>query len=263
MPYELYIRLVFFAGIFTFLAHLETRFPQRKLLRPKALRWRGNLSLVILNSLLLRVVFPTSAVAFALSLEGQPTLLAKLNLNSFSQVFLGVILLDLAIYIQHLLFHATPLLWRLHRTHHTDRDYDITTGTRFHPLEILLSMAIKFLVITAFGLPALSVLIFEILLNASSMFNHANLKLPKALDKGLRLLIVTPDMHRVHHSVYFEEHNSNFGFNLSIWDRLFGTYHAHPKDGQEAMDIGLDVFREEKEQQLGQLLTQPFRKSRS
>ena len=168
-------------------------------------------------------------------------------------------LLDLAIYLQHVLFHAVPVLWRLHRMHHADLDIDVTTGLRFHPVEILLSMAIKLMVVVALGTPALAVLLFEVLLNATSIFNHANLRLPGWLDGALRLVVVTPDMHRVHHSVTPRETNSNFGFNFALWDRLFGTYHAQPAAGHEGMAIGIEQFRDPGELRLDRMLTQPLR----
>lgn len=172
---------------------------------------------------------------------------------------LGVLLLDLAIYLQHVLFHAVPALWRLHRMHHADLEFDVTTGTRFHPIEILLSMGIKLGVVVAFGMPAVSVLIFEVLLNATSMFNHANVRIPLSIDRALRWMVVTPDMHRVHHSIITRETNSNFGFNLPWWDRLFGTYRDQPAAGHEGMTIGIEQFRDPRELRLDRMLSQPFR----
>jgi sterol desaturase/sphingolipid hydroxylase (fatty acid hydroxylase superfamily) len=172
---------------------------------------------------------------------------------------LGVILLDLAIYLQHVLFHAVPALWRLHRMHHADLEFDVTTGTRFHPIEILLSMGIKLGVVAAFGMPAVSVLIFEVLLNATSMFNHGNVRIPLSVDRVLRWIVVTPDMHRVHHSISPRETNSNFGFNLPWWDRLFGTYRDQPAAGHEGMTIGIEQFRDPRELRLDRMLVQPFR----
>ena len=172
---------------------------------------------------------------------------------------LSVLALDLAIYLQHLMFHAVPLFWRLHRVHHADLDFDVTTGARFHPVEIVLSMLIKFAVILALGPPALAVLLFEVLLNATSMFNHGNVRLPARVDRVLRWLVVTPDMHRVHHSVDPRETNSNFGFNVPWWDRLFGTYRAQPQAGHDAMTIGIEQFRVPRELWLDRMLLQPFR----
>jgi sterol desaturase/sphingolipid hydroxylase (fatty acid hydroxylase superfamily) len=174
-------------------------------------------------------------------------------------VLLAVLLLDLAIYLQHVMFHAVPALWRVHRMHHSDTDLDVTTGLRFHPVEIVLSMLIKFAAIAALGAPAVAVLLFEVLLNATSMFNHANLRLPERVDAALRQVLVTPDMHRVHHSVIERETNSNFGFNLALWDRLFGTYRAQPEAGHEGMTIGVEQFRDPAEARLDRMLTQPFR----
>jgi sterol desaturase/sphingolipid hydroxylase (fatty acid hydroxylase superfamily) len=171
----------------------------------------------------------------------------------------SVVVLDLAIYLQHVLFHAVPVLWRLHRMHHADLEFDVSTGLRFHPLEILLSMLIKFTVIVALGAPAVAVLIFEVLLNATSMFNHGNVRIPTSLDRTLRWIVVTPDMHRVHHSILSRETNSNFGFNLPWWDRLFGTYWAQPTAGHDGMTIGIEQFREPRELGLDRMLLQPFR----
>ena len=171
----------------------------------------------------------------------------------------SVVVLDLAIYLQHVLFHAVPSLWRLHRMHHADLEFDVSTGLRFHPIEILLSMVIKFIVVAALGAPAVAVLIFEVLLNATSMFNHGNVRIPTGLDRMLRWIVVTPDMHRVHHSILSRETNSNFGFNLPWWDRLFGTYRAQPTAGHDGMTIGIEQFREPRELGLDRMLLQPFR----
>jgi sterol desaturase/sphingolipid hydroxylase (fatty acid hydroxylase superfamily) len=171
----------------------------------------------------------------------------------------SVLLLDLAIYLQHVAFHAVPALWRLHRMHHADLDIDVTTGLRFHPIEIVLSMGIKLAVVTALGAPAVAVLVFEVLLNATSMFNHANLRLPQPIDRALRWLVVTPDMHRVHHSVAVAETNSNYGFNLPWWDRLFGTYRDQPAAGHDGMTIGVERFRSPRDLMLDRMLLQPFR----
>jgi sterol desaturase/sphingolipid hydroxylase (fatty acid hydroxylase superfamily) len=177
----------------------------------------------------------------------------------WASVLVAVMALDLAIYLQHVLFHAVPALWRLHRMHHADQEIDVTTGARFHPIEILLSMGIKLGVVAALGAPAAAVLIFEVLLNATAMFNHSNVRMPTWLDRGLRWVVVTPDMHRVHHSIVARETNSNFGFNLPWWDRLFGTYRGQPAAGHDAMIVGIEQFREPAEQRLDRMLTQPFR----
>jgi len=209
---------------------------------------------------LLRLVFPTAAVGFALFAARQGWgLLNAVSPPFWLALLVAVLVLDFAIYLQHVLFHAVPALWRLHRVHHADLEFDVTTGLRFHPLEILLSMAIKLAVIAALGPPALAVLIFEVLLNATSMFNHGNVRMPAGLDRVLRWLVVTPDMHRVHHSVLPHETNSNFGFNLPWWDRLLGTYRARPAAGHTGMTIGIEQFRAPRELWLDRLLLQPFR----
>jgi sterol desaturase/sphingolipid hydroxylase (fatty acid hydroxylase superfamily) len=234
--------------------------PRRQRSLGRAVRWPSNLGIVVLDSLVVRIVFPTAAVGLALALEGRAVgLLPWLGLPAPLAVVIAVVLLDLAIYLQHVMFHAVPVLWRLHRMHHADLDFDVTTGLRFHPVEILLSMVIKLMVVAALGAPAAAVLIFEVLLNATSMFNHANLRLPERLDRLVRLLIITPDMHRVHHSVVPRETNSNFGFNLAVWDRVFGTYRAQPAAGHEAMMIGIEQFRDLRELRLDRMLTQPLR----
>ena len=206
------------------------------------------------------MVFPTTAVGLALYGEQAGWgLFNAWGLPYWLAVIIGAVVLDFAIYLQHVMFHAVPMFWRLHRMHHADLDFDVTTGARFHPVEILLSMVIKFMVIAALGAPALAVLIFEVLLNATAMFNHANARLPLKVDALLRLVLVTPDMHRVHHSIHVEETNSNFGFNLPWWDRMFGTYRAQPRDGHEKMTIGIEDFRTKRDLRLDQMLVQPAR----
>jgi len=210
--------------------------------------------------MIVRVLFPTSAVALALLAETKGWgLLNAWPLPGWTAVIIAVLVLDLVIYLQHVLFHAVPALWRLHRMHHADLEFDVTTGARFHPIEIFLSMLIKLAVIGALGAPAVAVLVFEVLLNATAMFNHSNVRLPDRLDRILRWIIVTPDMHRVHHSVVVRETNSNFGFNLPWWDRLFGTYRPQPAAGHEGMTIGVEQFRDPAEQRLDRMLAQPFR----
>jgi sterol desaturase/sphingolipid hydroxylase (fatty acid hydroxylase superfamily) len=224
------------------------------------MRWPSNLAIVALNTVLLRILLPATAVSLAsLSAQRHWGLLNNLPLPWWSTVVGSVVLLDLAIYLQHVMFHAVPALWRLHRMHHTDLDFDVTTGARFHPIEIILSMLIKFGVLAALGASALGVLIFEVLLNATSMFNHGNVHLPSRFDRYLRWLVVTPDMHRVHHSIVVGETNSNFGFNLPWWDRLLGTYRDQPAAGQVGMTIGIEQFREARELRLDRMLLQPFR----
>ncbi len=258
--YEPLVRLLAFAGVFVVLALCETAAPRRPQAIGRFARWPNNVGVVIVNTVLLRILFPTTAVGLALIADARGVgLLHVIPLPGWIAVILAVIVLDLAIYLQHVLFHAVPALWRLHRMHHTDLEFDVTTGVRFHPVEILLSMVIKFTIVVAIGAPAVAVLIFEVLLNATSMFNHANWRIPLRLDRVLRWLIVTPDMHRVHHSVAVAETNSNFGFNLPWWDRLFGTYTAQPAAGHDGMTIGIDDFRDARELRLDRMLVQPLR----
>ncbi len=260
LAHEPVIRLVCFGGVFAAMAVLEAIRPRRGGTAQRWRRWPSNLGLVLLNTLVLRLVFPTAAVGVALAVEASGVgLLPWLGLPMPVAVVAAVVLLDLAIYLQHVLFHAVPALWRLHRMHHADLDFDVTTGLRFHPVEILLSMVLKLTMVVALGAPAVAVLVFEVLLNATAMFNHANLRLPERLDRVLRAVLVTPDMHRVHHSVVPRETNSNFGFNLAAWDRLFGTYRAAPMAGHTAMTIGIAQFRDPHELRLDRMLTQPLR----
>ena len=247
MSHETPIRLGFFLGIFSIMAVWEILSPRRRLQTSKAVRWVNNLGLVFFNSFILRLVFPTAAVGVAAFAHDQGWgLFNYIETPLWMAVLVSVVVMDFFIWLQHVMVHAVPVLWRLHRVHHADLDYDVTTGARFHTLEILLSMLIKFAVILLLGPPLVAVIIFEVLLNATAMFNHANVRLPETLDKLLRLVVVTPDMHRVHHSVEDDETNSNFGFNLPWWDRLFGTYRAQPRAGHEWMTIGIRTFREDK-----------------
>lgn len=260
LQYEVPIRLGFFFGIFALMAIWEWIAPRRALTVSKAIRWTSNIGIVFLNSVVLRLVFPAAAVGMALfaSREGWG-LLNYLDLPLWQEIVLAVVLLDFVIYLQHVMVHAVPALWRLHRVHHADLDFDVTTGARFHPIEILLSMLIKFSAIAVLGPPVVAVVIFEVLLNATSMFNHANIRLPLGLDRVLRLFVVTPDMHRVHHSVEDDETNSNFGFNLPWWDRMFGTYRAQPRGGHEGMTIGINTYRDTHWcSRLGGMLKLPF-----
>ena len=258
--YEPYIRLAAFGGVFIVMAAWEFVVPRRTQAIGRGWRWPNNLGVVAVNTLLVRIVFPTTAVGLALLAEARSFgLFNVIALPAWVGVLASVVILDLAIYLQHVLFHAVPALWRLHRMHHADLEFDVSTGLRFHPIEILLSMLIKFAVVAALGAPALSVLIFEVLLNATSMFNHANVRIPLGLDRALRWLVVTPDMHRVHHSILARETNSNFGFNLPWWDRLFGTYRAQPAAGHEAMTIGIEQFRTRRDLWLDRMLIQPLR----
>jgi len=242
---EAAIRLGFFFGVFLLMAIWELLAPRRRLTESKPGRWLNNIALVVVNTIVTRVVFPTAAVGVAAyAIEEQWGLLNQLDMPMWTALVLSVIVLDGVIFLQHVMFHAVPVFWRLHRVHHADMDFDVTTGSRFHTIEILLSMLIKFAAIILLGPPLVAVVIFEVVLNATSMFNHSNVRLPLALDRLVRLLIVTPDMHRVHHSHYAHETNSNFGFNLSLWDRLAGTYRAQPDDGHDRMVIGIDTFRD-------------------
>jgi sterol desaturase/sphingolipid hydroxylase (fatty acid hydroxylase superfamily) len=260
VAYEPYIRLGAFAGVFALMALWELFLPRRSQSIERGRRWPGNLGVVVIDTALVRVLFPTAAVGLALIAEDRGWgVFNAMGWPLWLSIPLGVILLDLIIYLQHVLFHAVPALWRLHRMHHADLEFDVTTGVRFHPIEILLSMVIKFGAVAALGAPAVAVLIFEVLLNATSMFSHGNVRLAPALDRILRWIVVTPEMHRVHHSIVLRETNSNFGFNLPWWDRLFGTYRAQPEAGHDGMTIGIEQFRDPSELRFHRMLLQPFR----
>ncbi len=247
LEHELPIRLGFFFGIFAIMATWELLAPKRRLTVSKTLRWTSNIGLVFLNSFVLRLLFPAAAVGVAVVTNEQGWgLINYYQIPFVVAVFISVIVMDFVIWVQHVMFHAIPLLWRLHRVHHADLDYDVTTGARFHTIEIILSMLIKFATIVLLGPPVVAVVIFEVLLNATAMFNHANVGLPPALDRALRWVLVTPDMHRVHHSVEDDEANSNFGFSLTWWDRIFGTYRDQPRAGHEDMTIGIHRYRDPK-----------------
>jgi len=254
------LRLAVFLGILTIMVAWECIAPRRKRRLSRAQRWPHNIALVVLNTLVVRVLFPAGAIGVALFARQQGLgLFNLLDVPPLLAVVAGVLLLDLAIYFQHVAFHIIPWCWRVHQVHHADVDLDVTSGSRFHPLEIVLSMLIKFSVVLMLGAPALAVLIFELLLNGSAMFNHSNVKLPFGLDRWVRLLLVTPDMHRVHHSVRRRETNSNYGFSLSWWDRLFGTYVAQPRDGHLEMTIGLEAFQDPRtSRRLDRMLVLPF-----
>ena len=259
MQAEGLIRLAAFAVVFAAIALWELVAPRRQPLYTRRSRWPHNLGLLLLDVLVLRVLAPGAVVGVALTAEARGWGFLNLaSLPSWAAFVIGVVLLDLVIYFQHVMFHAVPALWRLHRVHHADQDFDVTTGTRFHPVEILVSTVIKCAAVAAIGAPAVAVLVFEVLLNATAMFNHANASLPAWAERSVRWLIVTPDMHRVHHSVLYDESSSNFGFSLPWWDRLFGTYRAQPGLGHDAMAIGVDAFRSPEDLRLGQLLIQPF-----
>lgn len=263
MAHEPLIRGSIFALILLVMAAWEFIAVRRSQRHHRIQRWPSNLLIVVLDTLLVRVIFPLAAVGVALlSMEQGWGLFNLSSLPLWLTVLASIIVLDLAIYFQHRLFHAVPWLWRLHRMHHSDLEFDVTTGLRFHPLEILISMGIKLVVVAALGAPAVGVLIFEMILNGSSMFNHGNVHIPAKIDRWVRLLFVTPDMHRVHHSIVSRETDSNFGFNLPWWDRLFGTYIDQPAAGHIDMTIGIEDFRDARDLRLDRMLVQPFLKPR-
>ncbi len=254
------IRLGFFLGMFAIMAAWEAFAPRRRLVVSKPVRWTHNISIAIINVLLVRVLFPSAAVGVAVFAEERGTGLLNMFAIPYPLAFLASLLaLDLTMYLVHLMFHAVPALWRVHRMHHADVDFDVTTGARFHPIQIILVVPIKFAVIFVLGLPVLAVLVFEAVFNALSLFNHANVRIPPTVDRLLRWFLVTPDMHRVHHSVDATETNSNFSFVLPWWDHLFGTYRAEPAAGHARMTIGVDQFRTERDSWLDRMLLQPFR----
>jgi sterol desaturase/sphingolipid hydroxylase (fatty acid hydroxylase superfamily) len=257
---EAAIRFSCFTGVLILMALWEVLAPRRQYSASRPLRWASNLGLVFLNTLIVRTLLPFGTVSVALLAQERGWgLLPYFSPPDWLAVALSVLALDLVIYFQHVLLHAVPTLWRLHMVHHADLDFDVTTGLRFHTLEILLSLGIKMAAIVLLGTPVLAVILFELLLNATSMFSHGNGRLPDWLDHVLRWFLVTPDMHRVHHSVRVRETNSNFGFNVPWWDYLFGTYRAQPADGHEAMTVGLEQFREErKSERLLWMLALPF-----
>ena len=259
MEFNALLRIGCFAAVFAVFALAETLWPRRTRALTRVDRWTANLCLVAIGVLAVRILLPVSLVEFAAwNLTKGHGLLGKLALPSGLEIALAVAALDLAIYFQHRLFHWAPPLWRVHRVHHADLDFDVTTGSRFHPIEILISAGIKMAAIVALGAPPLAVLIFEILLNGTATFNHANLRLPEGVDRVLRCFLVTPDMHRVHHSWNAPEQNANFGFNAPWWDWIFRTYRAQPEDGHEAMTIGVHAFRQRRDQLIDRLLLQPF-----
>ena len=260
MENEAALRLAIFFGLLVGMALWEVAAPRREATLGRKKRWPANIGIALLDSLVSRVVLPGGAVAFAVSLEGSGWgLLPALGVAGWAAFFAAWALLDLAIYFQHRLFHRVPILWRLHRMHHSDVDLDVTSGARFHPGEIVLSLGIKLAAIAALGAPAAAVLAFEIALNACSMFNHANIRMPAIAERIVRLVLVTPDLHRIHHSAVPSETDSNFGFSVPWWDRLFSTFRAAPALGQLGMTVGLDEFRSAEAQRLDALLLQPFR----
>lgn len=259
MTDEVIVRVTSFFTIFALLAIWERLAARRRLTTSKRSRWTANLAITFLNPASVRLVSPLLPIGMAVLAEERAWgLMNNVTMPLWTKVLIAVIVLDLVIYIQHVLFHTLPVLWRLHMMHHADLDIDVTTGLRFHPLEIMISLGIKLAAVALLGPPVVAVLVFEILLNGTSMFNHSNIYVPIQIDTYLRLLVVTPDMHRVHHSVAIRETNSNFGFNLPWWDRLFGTYRAQPVAGHEKMTIGLSQFRDASKLTLWRLLVLPF-----
>ena len=259
MKNKVAIRLGFFIAILATMSIWELLAPRRILTTSKTVHWFANLTVVSLNASLIRITFPLVPVGLALLAEKNGWgLLSIFHAPYLLALIAGVIVLDLIIYLQHVLFHAVPVLWRLHMMHHADLDFDVTTGLRFHPIEIILSGCIKLTAVVLLGPPAIAVLIFEILLNGTSMFNHGNIRLPSDIDRLLRLLVVTPEMHRVHHSVVIKDTNSNFGFNFPWWDRLLGTYREQPSAGHQGMTIGLSQFREPGRLTLPWMLVMPI-----
>src|ERR1700730_11246183 len=257
---ELLIRLTAFFAVFAAMALWELLAPRRPLGVGRVGRWPSNLRALVADAVAVRLLIPTAAVGVALLAAGHGFgLFHVLGLPLWFAALAGFVALDLVIYGQHVVFHHVPWLWRLHRMHHADLDIDVSTGGRFHPFEILLSMLIKIATVVLLGIPPVAVILFEVLLNATSMFNHANVAMPPSIDRIVRLVVVTPDMHRVHHSIVRGETDSNFGFNLPWWARLFGTYRPAPQAGHDGMTIGLPMFRDPAELRLDRLLTQPFR----
>lgn len=259
-PYEGLLRIAVFISVLLIMAQFEFLVPRKVRALPRYQRWFTNTSLVVINSIALKVAIPILAVAMASIVADKGWgLLNQVSLPLWLEVVLAIVVLDMAIYFQHLLSHKIPILWRLHQVHHADRDIDVTTGLRFHPVEILLSMAYKLLVVLILGPAALAVFLFEVILNASAMFNHSNVRIPLAIDKVLRQIIVTPDMHRVHHSVIQSETDSNYGFFLSVWDRLYRTYIPQPRNGHDNMQIGLFEYQTNEPASLVWSLLLPFK----
>lgn len=259
---EVLVRLSSFAGVFAVFAIWELLAPRRLQRHSRGVRWLNNLAITVLNGLIVRLGIPLAAVGTAVLAQQQGLgLFNQLDLPAWLVMVVAVVVLDLVLYLQHLAFHHVDFLWRLHRMHHADLEVDVTTGLRFHPIEIVLSMGIKMAAVLVLGAPVAAVIVFEVLLNATSLFNHANIYIPEKVDRVLRYFIVTPDMHRVHHSVVRRETNSNFGFNVPWWDYLFGTYRAKPQAGQINMQIGIEYFRTSRDLWLDHLLVQPFRKT--
>ncbi len=259
MGKDVVIRLTAFCSVLCVMALWEVWAPRRRLTASKSRRWAANLAIVVLDAFTIRLLFAAGAVGAAiLAVDRGWGLLNQLDWPAWIEILVAVMVLDLVLYLQHVLFHAVPQLWRLHMMHHADLDCDVTTGLRFHPIEVALSMVIKLAAVAVIGPPPIAVVIFEVLLNASSMFNHSNIRISPAVDRILRWLIVTPDMHRIHHSIVTRETNTNFGFNLPWWDRLLGTYRPEPAAGQEGMTLGLEQYRDPARLTLTRLLVLPI-----
>ena len=240
--HETLIRFTAFGGVFLVMAGLETAFPRKQRVKPRLSRWMTNFGMVLIANLVIRFAIPVATIAFAVSMQDQGIgLFNWTDFPAWLEILLAMILLDVAIWAQHLAMHFVPVLWAIHRVHHADEDLDASSGIRFHPAEQILSLGFKLAVIALLGADPLAVFLFELILNASAMFNHASIRLPEQADRILRIGIVTPDFHRVHHSIHETETNSNFGFCLSVWDRLFRTYTPQPREGHEAMRLGLDT----------------------
>lgn len=261
LSYETAIRLGIFAGLLVVLLLAEAIWPRKNRVESRVARWRTNAVFTVVDALALRLLVPLAAVGVAAyaSTKGWG-LLNIVTLPNWAVIVISLVLLDMAIYWQHVATHKIPILWRLHQVHHTDRDMDVTTAVRFHPIEICLSMIYKMAIVAALGVPVVAVILFEVILNGCAMFNHSNLRLPKWLDKILRIFIVTPDMHRVHHSTDMRETNSNYGFSTSVWDRIFGSYIAQPAAGHNAMTLGLSEHQNERPREVVWSLLLPFKR---
>jgi len=257
---ETAIRLSVFASVFAIMAVVEALWPRKQRTQPRTTRWFTNIGVVVVDSITVRLIFPIVAVGVAIYAHKNGWgLLNLIAMPYWFKVLISAILLDMAIYWQHVASHKVPMFWRVHRMHHVDRDIDVSTGTRFHPIEIVLSMLYKMAIILLLGPAAFGVFLFEVLLNGSAMFNHANVRLPLWLDRIIRVLFVTPDMHRIHHSVYKDETDSNYGFNLAIWDKIFGTYIDQPRDGHDDMVIGMKGYQDDKPSNIIWALLFPFK----
>ncbi len=259
METEAALRVAAFFGIFLAMALWERGVPLRRLAVSRPRRWATNWAIVLIDAAVVRILFGAAAAGAALDAAGGGWgLFNHLAWPGWIEFAICFLALDFAIWLQHLLTHKIPVLWRLHRVHHADRDVDVTTGIRFHPVEIALSMAFKIGLVYALGASVAVVIAFEVVLNGMAMFNHGNIRMAPTVERWLRYLLVTPDMHRIHHSVDRAEHDANYGFNLSMWDRLLGTYVPEPAEGHEAMNIGLTPYQDENPTRLGWSLALPF-----